>query len=402
MPALLMPRPGGGPGTVGRDPVLCEKLNDMGQSLSTLCERKAQAHGISTPEYTDTLPKMGVLHPLVGLAAAGLLPQRGSDGAGDAAAGGATSTLGGAAGCNRCSILHVQMRALAQSLAGLGAHVYNWSTGLSMWQRRALAELILDFTRPCMHLDPRLLDLCVELERLQKSGDTPSPPSPPWSLTHEPPGRPVDEVIGHDPLPLTSGRPRGPSLWRWWDADMATYIHGGPVKERPFISEGTAAREREPISSHRQIDESDDYEPPPPASGRVRGPSIWKWWDADMGTFGHGGPIKEALVEDLEGLIQTLNQRQFTSRKPPHYSAGPAQDGQSIADSMGTLPPRAPGLPSRPLPQPLTPMGTSQQTPAPKVIAADMTIQEMDALAIETSLRRLRASFSGHSTLLQH
>lgn len=379
--------------------MLWEKLNDMGQSLNTLFERHAHVHGISTPELGEALPKMGTVHPVVGLAAAGLLPQNG----GDAAAGGAASALGGAAGCTRCSILHVQVRALAQSLAGLGAHVYNWSAGLSMWQRRALAELILDFTRPCMHLDPRLLDLCIELERLQKrdyAGDTPPPLPPPWSLTHELPERRVEELCGNEPLPLTSGRPRGPSLWRWWDVDMGTYTNSGPIKVGQSISDSAAARTREPIIAHWQADESSEHEPLLPAGSRSRGPSIWKWWDADMGTFGHGGPIKEALVEDLEQLIQSLNQRQCASRKPPHFSEGLTQ-GQSISDAVGALPSRAAGLPNRSSPQPVIPTGTGQQVPAAKVVATDMTMREMDALAMEAALRRLRASLSGHSTL-QH
>merc|ERR1712008_437249 len=138
-----------------------------------------------------------------------------------------------------------------------------------------------------------------------------------------------------------------------------------------------------------------------PASGRARGPSIWKWWDADMGTFGHGGPIKQALVEDLEGLNQSLNQRPFASRRSPHFSEGMTHAGQSISDAVGALPCRAAGRPNSLSPQPVIPTGTSQQVPPAKVVATDMTIREMDALAIDAALRRLRASLPGHSTL-QH
>jgi len=182
---------------------------------------------------------------------------------------------------------------------------------------------------------------------------------------------------------------------------MAAYTSGGPVKEGQSISDSAAAKASESISAHWQVDESSEYEPLLSASSRARGPSIWKWWDADMGTFGHGGPIKEALVEDLEGLIQSLNQRQFASGKPPRFAGGLIQEGQSISDAVGALPSRAAGLQHRSSPQPAIPTGTRQQMLAPKVVATDMTIREMDALAIEAALRRLRASLSGHSTL-QH
>eukprot|EP00913_Durusdinium_trenchii_P027635 g25917.t1 len=68
--------------------------------------------------------------------------------------------------CSRCHVLNMQVRALAQSLAGLGAKAFNWSMGLSKLQRRDLAEAVLEYCRPCAHLDTTLEGLCIDLENI--------------------------------------------------------------------------------------------------------------------------------------------------------------------------------------------------------------------------------------------
>merc|ERR1712012_539877 len=120
-----------------------------------------------------------------------------------------------------------------------------------------------------------------------------------------------------------------------------------------------------------------------------------------MGTFGHAGTIKQAMVEDLEGFIQTMNRRQFASRRPPHASEGWTEEGPTFSDAMGALPFRAPGLQDRPSPLPAIPTGTSQQVPPARVAGIEMTMEEMDELALEAAIRRLRASYPG-SSMLQH
>eukprot|EP00927_Polykrikos_kofoidii_P081340 TRINITY_DN7861_c0_g1_i1.p1 TRINITY_DN7861_c0_g1~~TRINITY_DN7861_c0_g1_i1.p1 ORF type:complete len:835 (+),score=154.20 TRINITY_DN7861_c0_g1_i1:71-2575(+) len=71
-------------------------------------------------------------------------------------------------GCWRCGVLAVQARALSQALAGLGARCYNWSCGLSSGETRPreLAGTILEYVRPCAHLDASLRELCADLERM--------------------------------------------------------------------------------------------------------------------------------------------------------------------------------------------------------------------------------------------
>lgn len=68
--------------------------------------------------------------------------------------------------CSRCHVLNMQVRALAQSLAGLGAKAFNWSTGVGKLQRRDLAEVVLEYCRPCAHLDSTLEGLCIDLENI--------------------------------------------------------------------------------------------------------------------------------------------------------------------------------------------------------------------------------------------
>eukprot|EP00931_Biecheleriopsis_adriatica_P059526 TRINITY_DN35624_c0_g1_i1.p1 TRINITY_DN35624_c0_g1~~TRINITY_DN35624_c0_g1_i1.p1 ORF type:complete len:538 (-),score=110.29 TRINITY_DN35624_c0_g1_i1:39-1607(-) len=74
------------------------------------------------------------------------------------------SSRGSQAGCQLCSVLALQVRALAQSLSGLGAQIYKWSAGLAYRRRVELAQLVLDYALPCEHLDSRLETLCAELQ----------------------------------------------------------------------------------------------------------------------------------------------------------------------------------------------------------------------------------------------
>eukprot|EP00930_Biecheleria_cincta_P024898 TRINITY_DN17777_c0_g1_i1.p1 TRINITY_DN17777_c0_g1~~TRINITY_DN17777_c0_g1_i1.p1 ORF type:complete len:548 (-),score=93.29 TRINITY_DN17777_c0_g1_i1:131-1726(-) len=71
--------------------------------------------------------------------------------------------------CPRCTVMKIQVRALAQSLAGLAARTFNWSASLSKLQRRDLAEIIGHYCKPCSFLDASLEDLCIELEHIQWS-----------------------------------------------------------------------------------------------------------------------------------------------------------------------------------------------------------------------------------------
>jgi len=59
--------------------------------------------------------------------------------------------------------LSLTVGALVQSLVGLGASSFNWSEGLGTPRRKSLAELVLAYTQPCSHIDPRLQDLCADL-----------------------------------------------------------------------------------------------------------------------------------------------------------------------------------------------------------------------------------------------
>lgn len=75
----------------------------------------------------------------------------------------------GAGNCEQCAVLTQQVSALAQGLAGLGACVFNWSAGLSSKRRRSLALRIVEYCKPCAHIDDGLDFLCYELENARIS-----------------------------------------------------------------------------------------------------------------------------------------------------------------------------------------------------------------------------------------
>ncbi|CAK9105350.1 unnamed protein product [Durusdinium trenchii] len=56
-------------------------------------------------------------------------------------------------------VLRLQIAALAQSLAGLGACVVNWSAFLTNPRRQQLQSMVLRYTEPCEHLSAELQDI---------------------------------------------------------------------------------------------------------------------------------------------------------------------------------------------------------------------------------------------------
>ncbi|CAJ1441639.1 unnamed protein product [Effrenium voratum] len=64
-----------------------------------------------------------------------------------------------------CGVLGLQVRALAQSLAGLGASIVQWSRNLVHRRQIELVHLVLDYVQPLEHVDARLEALCNELSR---------------------------------------------------------------------------------------------------------------------------------------------------------------------------------------------------------------------------------------------
>ncbi|CAE7210998.1 unnamed protein product [Symbiodinium pilosum] len=64
-------------------------------------------------------------------------------------------------------VLRLQIAALAQSLAGLGACVMNWSLELALPRRHELADMVLRYTLPCEHLSKELKELCRDLQSME-------------------------------------------------------------------------------------------------------------------------------------------------------------------------------------------------------------------------------------------
>lgn len=154
----------------------------------------------------------------------------GAFGASAATRSGGHSTLGqvealsssGPRRCSRCDVLSQQVRAIAQSLVGLSARVMHWleSSGLANAQRDAVEAMILEYARPCAHVEPSVAALVSELlEVLQKrrGGAAASPASSPeaWrggggttASTARSPERPRFGATWASPLP-TFGSPHG-------------------------------------------------------------------------------------------------------------------------------------------------------------------------------------------------
>lgn len=91
---------------------------------------------------------------------------------------------------NRCLSevegLSLTVGALVQSLVGLGASAFNWSQGLGTPRRKGLAELVLSYSKPCSHIDPRLEDLCSDLSVELAKEKLDGTPTMPWDITSNP------------------------------------------------------------------------------------------------------------------------------------------------------------------------------------------------------------------------
>lgn len=167
------PRPPAMSAGIGLDPMLHSQLSDMGECIGNLLQRSARAAGEATPEALESPREATSMstwaaarsHPAdVVLVDPGPL-------------------------CARCTALSMQVRALSQALAGLGARAFNWSAGMGKVQRRDLSELVLAYLRPCAHLDAGIDDICAELERIRwvlaaappTVRQPPPPPKPGWT-----------------------------------------------------------------------------------------------------------------------------------------------------------------------------------------------------------------------------
>ncbi|CAJ1342550.1 unnamed protein product, partial [Effrenium voratum] len=134
------------------DPLLHDQLSKMGQEISHLLLRAGPPKDLEFPKRPTVEKESKRWVPLpddkpkvtFATAKAPELP------------GQAPLSEGVAGMCSRCPVLNMQVRALSQSLAGLGAKAFNWSSGLSKLQRRDLAEVVLEYCRPCAHLDSTL------------------------------------------------------------------------------------------------------------------------------------------------------------------------------------------------------------------------------------------------------
>ncbi|CAE7250798.1 unnamed protein product [Symbiodinium natans] len=197
-----------GPKAVSLDPLLNDQLSSMGQEISHLLLRAGPAKDFELLESPGrepapppqrrlflpfSSPPPETQQPKVAMFRSG--PESKVH-APPVPAQAYAATKGAAlvqpAMCSRCPVLNLQVRALSQSLAGLGAKTFNWSSGLSKLQRRDLAEVVLEYCRPCAHLDPTLEDLCIDLEQIQWAEVSGSPaavgreaPPPAW-LTKAP------------------------------------------------------------------------------------------------------------------------------------------------------------------------------------------------------------------------
>jgi len=68
-------------------------------------------------------------------------------------------------GCARCAVLESQVKALAQSLSGLGARMFNWSLAHCKEnnERNGLWHLIVKYLQPVMTVDERISETCTGL-----------------------------------------------------------------------------------------------------------------------------------------------------------------------------------------------------------------------------------------------
>eukprot|EP00435_Cladocopium_sp_Y103_P072824 s45_g41.t1 len=155
------------------DPLLSDQLSSMGQEISHLLLRAGPPKEFEVLRPAPLQPAMrrspmeepskvpgSVFSPRATMPSLPPKSEKVLSGGHPPEAGPVTSM------CSRCHVLNMQVRALAQSLAGLGAKAFNWSTGLGKLQRRDLAEVVLEYCRPCAHLDTTLEGLCIDLENI--------------------------------------------------------------------------------------------------------------------------------------------------------------------------------------------------------------------------------------------
>lgn len=72
-------------------------------------------------------------------------------------------------GCQNCETMSGQILALTQSLAGIAGAAFNWSVGLTRHKRLGLAQLLVDYLKPCTQIHSSLELLCFELEHVNLS-----------------------------------------------------------------------------------------------------------------------------------------------------------------------------------------------------------------------------------------
>lgn len=86
------------------------------------------------------------------------------------------------ANCARCAVLEQQVRALAQSFAGLCSRIFNWSLShcKGNTESKGLWFLLLKYAEPVNAVDNRIADVCANL---QAACGTVAPPRPARSAT---------------------------------------------------------------------------------------------------------------------------------------------------------------------------------------------------------------------------
>lgn len=85
-------------------------------------------------------------------------------------------------GATEVEVLRLQTAALAQSLAGLGACVVNWSSFLTPQRRQQLKTTVLRYAEPCEHLSPELQELCKDLNSMDFEGSPKGEPLTPLTV----------------------------------------------------------------------------------------------------------------------------------------------------------------------------------------------------------------------------
>lgn len=136
--------------SIGQDPLLKDSLSSLGAEVGTLLMRS----GSNQTDWRNTHSDSDAREALTS-----------AD----------FDKLDQESGCSHCVGMKMQVRALAQSMAGLAAKVFNWSSSLGKLQRRDLAEMILEYCKPCAFLDTHLQDLYFGLKHIEWADVTSKP-----------------------------------------------------------------------------------------------------------------------------------------------------------------------------------------------------------------------------------